>query len=1315
MNTPFAITEQCQVQAAAIRFGASQQTYAVGQTRLIAGFMGDCIDKNSAFSGWYAEQHPAEITFRIVWNGARINNVLTSQQGGYSYVTPETAGTFNASLVAEDSSGAELVVAWWMMTVSEFSTFLLRNDTDCNWQDLVEAELQAQPFRRPDSDRFDNGTIVVLPGFTRSSCQTITSLFQGYETTQGGAPDVSFAVQVTDLSTGLVATLGEDTFVNSDSGKVSITLAEFGNFSVELAARSGMATLELVRWQLEVRVPDTFLRSCGEHGRAVEDEGAGGVPIKQNGIYHCLCNPDGNSPGYVRSANQTACEQSRSDASSAAAGGASGEESADTSTVVVSTVLGAVVLAIGALLMLSQLRLRWIKRRPIDVGAMQDEVLRSMGLGIIKNIKPDEFGFTLSLGSADGSDTAALSELFTAAQSSVSKQGQESEQQANNWQQFQGYVATAVAGASPRLTKALTRARITVSNPATLELLVIMSKSGHSSSIGEATVATLHKAATKHKLRVGEHPVVDVGVACPRVIPREIERKCLTRLHMLGEGAFGVVQLCVVDERHTGAPPFNVAAKTVKADSGGNRDDLLREAALMALFDHRNVVALVGICTVPRDVPSLMLMGLCEGGTLGDCVRNAEPGSLSTFDLLTFLAQTLQGLVYIATRRVVHRDVAARNVLLDSTGRCKVSDFGKACSLEGTDKEYIRATDQLAIRWCAAEVIREGKYSTASDVWSFGVLAFEVFTGAALPYSHMYDSLTEISAHVKEGGILEMAPGMEESCPVKLYEQLMVPCWDSDTKARPTFGDLYSVAVFNGAQEDDEALAERAVRRAAARRDGAGSTETAADDSDRTLLGPTVHHLESTLLPATLRALQPRWIVQLSRVEAEQAVTDAGIEGGFLITPGQPDGFAITTFQQGRPITLAVLATPSNGSGRRPAFVLAECGVEFKHLYGLVAELMRTGDDGASAKAGLVAPLVTLADYGCDAPTAAWASLEDDPASANIWNMVHGYAKPASATTVCPRDGQVGCAYVDTLSNPDDVRRATALLSYSWGYKVKAVSETLSGWCGVNARDPKTTAIWICSLCLNQFRMSATASPEALAAAFGDRVVAIGRILPMLEPWSDPGYVKRAWCLFEMYTAIQFRNEVEVDIVLSPDAKAAFLATINAAGTDAEAIDGALAHVKSEEATASVAADLEAIRALVLALPGGFQTLNATVKQHMRQWFVGLGGVKVAHTCGGQHRSAVSSRLMSSAHPHHRLKNQPTAQPDVTPGKESEHSEHGSWGQTAPTAKRMIAYDEVQERTLSCPNRMAPPISLVIGVDPADDGASAPESKFTKF
>jgi len=111
----------------------------------------------------------------------------------------------------------------------------------------------------------------------------------------------------------------------------------------------------------------------------------------------------------------------------------------------------------------------------------------------------------------------------------------------------------------------------------------------------------------------------------------------------------------------------------------------------------------------------------------------------------------------------------------------------------------------------------------------------------------------------------------------------------------------------------------------------------------------------------------------------------------------------------------------------------------------------------------------------------------------------------------------------------------------------------------------------------------------------------------MLHPWDDPVYNNRAWCLFELYTAIQNRKSVEVDIIITPSQRQAFQAALSAGGYSK--IDAALAGIKAEDATATMAEDLEAIKALVQRTPGGVPTLNQTVRKHLREWFESQGAV----------------------------------------------------------------------------------------------------------
>ena len=247
------------------------------------------------------------------------------------------------------------------------------------------------------------------------------------------------------------------------------------------------------------------------------------------------------------------------------------------------------------------------------------------------------------------------------------------------------------------------------------------------------------------------------------------------------------------------------------------------------------------------------------------------------------------------------------------------------------------------------------------------------------------------------------------------------------------------------------------------------------------------------------------------------------------------------------------------------------------------------------------------------------------------------FAKPRSANTICPRDQDRGCAYVDTLHGRDHVGGAIALLSYSWSYRILDVSEALQDWGQSSQRDPKGTYIWICSLCMNQhdferrlLQCGATKGPDALQKEFGDRVVAIGRILPMLAPWNDPGYIKRAWCLFELYTAIRKPEQVQIDIILPPTQHTAFRHAINTQGYGV--IDAPLELIDAASASASNPADLESIRRLVRGYAGGFDTLNETVRNHLKRWFETAGGIRVSSArATGTWRSSLVSATSSNA------------------------------------------------------------------------------------
>eukprot|EP00039_Didymoeca_costata_P015839 m.274414 g.274414 ORF g.274414 m.274414 type:complete len:1312 (-) comp16288_c1_seq5:53-3988(-) len=273
-------------------------------------------------------------------------------------------------------------------------------------------------------------------------------------------------------------------------------------------------------------------------------------------------------------------------------------------------------------------------------------------------------------------------------------------------------------------------------------------------------------------------------------VPREIKRKFVQKIDVLGKGAFGEVWKAMLDESPDGGPAgYLVAMKLVLEDKVSKEatDDLLREAGVMAqLSPHPNLVQLVGVIT--RGQPLMMLMSYCEHGSLVKFLKTrAEAGEfLDAYEQLTAASQIAAGMEHLVKHHFIHRDLACRNVLLASGMVNKVADFGLSRGAEqhGSNDEYYRSSHGVfPVRWTSPEAMETLKFSVASDVWSYGITVIEIFQHGIMPYFGKTNA--QVMNYVMAGKVHERP----RHCPREVYA-ILQKCWDKNPHMRPSFSDI---------------------------------------------------------------------------------------------------------------------------------------------------------------------------------------------------------------------------------------------------------------------------------------------------------------------------------------------------------------------------------------------------------------------------------------------------------------------------------------------------------------------------------------------
>ncbi|XP_075295453.1 discoidin domain-containing receptor 2 isoform X1 [Opisthocomus hoazin] len=286
----------------------------------------------------------------------------------------------------------------------------------------------------------------------------------------------------------------------------------------------------------------------------------------------------------------------------------------------------------------------------------------------------------------------------------------------------------------------------------------------------------------------------------------EFPRQQLRLKEKLGEGQFGEVHLCEADglleflgvsSTEFTHQPVLVAVKMLRSDVNKTaRNDFLKEIKIMSRLKNPNIIRLLGVCV--RDDPLCMITEYMENGDLNQFLSQREIYSkfaisnnipcVSYSNLLYMATQIASGMKYLASLNFVHRDLATRNCLVGNNYTIKIADFGMSRNLYSGDYYRIQGRAVLPIRWMAWESILLGKFTTASDVWAFGVTLWEMFTLCKeQPYSLLSDEqVIENTGEFFRSQGRQIYLSQTPLCPNPVFD-LMLKCWSRDIKDRPTF------------------------------------------------------------------------------------------------------------------------------------------------------------------------------------------------------------------------------------------------------------------------------------------------------------------------------------------------------------------------------------------------------------------------------------------------------------------------------------------------------------------------------------------------
>ncbi|GIX86246.1 tyrosine-protein kinase Src64B [Caerostris extrusa] len=256
----------------------------------------------------------------------------------------------------------------------------------------------------------------------------------------------------------------------------------------------------------------------------------------------------------------------------------------------------------------------------------------------------------------------------------------------------------------------------------------------------------------------------------------EVPFESLHFIRTLGKGNFGEVFYGYWNGS------VEVAIKRLIND-GVQTDEFRREVAVMKKIDHPKIVRLYAICTERE--PFCIVMEYLRNGNLHQYLKSPAGKLLRLPSLVNMAAQIAEGMKYLESNNLIHRDLAARNILVGDGGIVKLADFGLARMMD--EAVYVTSGGKLPIKWTAPEAYTTGQFTIKSDVWSFGIVLYEIFTHGGTPYLNMKNQ--QVSELITKHNY-RMPKPTDPECSDAVYE-MMLMCWKKEPNDRPTFDYLH--------------------------------------------------------------------------------------------------------------------------------------------------------------------------------------------------------------------------------------------------------------------------------------------------------------------------------------------------------------------------------------------------------------------------------------------------------------------------------------------------------------------------------------------